>query len=128
MHPEHAQPKGQGAGWAAREQGGSRASSAAPDEAHVMGAHGAAQGSTEDPDPSRAGRGGGLHAAPGAVGQGPTVTFSVLRADGSFVGFQCARRPGIVHASQCLTGVSAVDLSKLQVNYSGRALCKQALW
>ena len=28
--------------------------------------------------------------APGAVGQGPTVTFSVLRADGSFVGFQCA--------------------------------------
>ncbi len=29
-------------------------------------------------------------AAPGAVGQGPTVTFSVLRADGSFVGFQCA--------------------------------------
>ena len=32
----------------------------------------------------------GVPAAPGAVGQGPTVTFSVLRADGSFVGFQCA--------------------------------------
>lgn len=87
VYPEHPQPQGQ----AAREQGGSSASGpSAPEQAHAVGAHGVAQGSTEDPGPRVAGHAGGLQAAPGAVGQGPTVTFSVLRADGSFVGFQCA--------------------------------------
>ena len=87
-YPEHPRFQGQVPGQAAREQGGGSASrAAAPDQAHA-----AAQGS-EDPELSRAGHAGGLQAAPGAVGQGPTVTFSVLRGDGSFVGFQCARPP-----------------------------------
>ncbi len=59
----------------------------------IYGAHaapppagGAAQPDQARPAPAR----DGVLAAPGAVGQGPTITFSVLRADGSFVGYQCA--------------------------------------
>ena len=96
-YPEHLQPQGQ----AAHEQGGCSVSGpAVPGQAHAVGAYGAAQG-PGNPGPSGAAHAGGLQAAPGAVGQGPTVTFSVLHADGSFVGFQCARRPGTVQLASC---------------------------
>ena len=89
VYHEHPQTQGQ----AAHEQGDSSASgAAAPDQAHAVGALGAALG-PGNPGPSGAEHARGLQEAPGAVGQGPTVTFSVLRADGTFVGFQYARRP-----------------------------------